>query len=679
MGDYLDSLLDAQAAKAPAAGGDFLDALLDKRANEKPFSASVNSYSDKPGPGLAQYADPKTGRTYYAKPADVQQPDGTASPAGVIAGKVVKAFTYPFRKAASGYRGLYDMAADMAGGIDPKTAADTATGDIQAGQQFQEPTPSGPAAAATDRALSSPFNPLNWPALVARDTAEHYEAAAQQLGAAPEATHAVIEGAGDISTLFGLRSSMRAGGTAAAADEGAWDAPFQPKPKDHAGVQEALNQQYAGQSMGAAATAPNLLNVSPALRDKVTGLVENGGAINKEALARHAEAESLPVPARLSRGQALQDQGLLSDEFNAKGRHQEIRDLFTDQNNNRIENVRTIREQVGPDVFTTNHVEHGETLIDAYKAKDAAVKADISAKYQALKDANGGEFPVNGQAFVASADAALKDANRAHFVPGEVRSLMNDFRDGKPMTFNDFETMRTILAEQGRKAARAGDGTAEHAISVIRQSLEDLPMTGGTPQIKMLADQARQAAKSRFDALRADPAYKAAVDDSVPADRFVQKYVVGGTKEGVGAMRKALSGDATALQTMSVAALDHLRKQAGINSEYSGNFSQSGFNKALEGLSPKLQSLVPPKAAEQLESLGRVARWQQEMGSGNYANRSHTFVAQAKSMAAAAAEGVANVKSGGIPTGTVIRKILGDKAAKKWIEQTLEPGAGIEQ
>ncbi|CAB4121199.1 hypothetical protein UFOVP154_46 [uncultured Caudovirales phage] len=673
MADYLDSLLDAQAAKAPpdvaAGSGDFLDALLDKRANEKPVN-SESWKSQSPGEGMSQYADPKTGRIYYAKPQDQPVASGSDSPMGVAAGKLVKGAMYLPQKVASGFRGMADLVTGQ--------GLDTAAADVRQGQQFTEANATSPAAQATEAVVGSKYNPLNWPAMGIQKGAQAVSAGLQKVGVPEEAARAIPEAGLDIAALFGLKKSMESGG-AVPPDEGNWPSPFTPKPKGPQGVQEALNQQYAGQSMGAAASAPNLLNVSPALRDKVTGLVEKGGELHKEALARHAEAESLPVPAQLTRGQARQDSALMSDEFNAKGKHPEIGTRFNEQNANMVENVRTIREQVGPDVFTTNPVEHGETLIGAYKAKDAAIKADITAKYQALKDANGGEFPVDGQAFVQAADSALKSNMKRPFLPGGVERILQQYRDGDQMTFENFENLRTTLAAEARKADRGGDGNAAAAVNMVRDSLEALPIAGESAKIKMLADQARQAARERFQALEADPAYKAAVNETVPADRFVQKYVIGGTKDGVTTMRKNLSGDDTALQTMSVSALDHLRQQSGIDSGYNGNFSQAGFNKALEGLSPKMQALVPPKVAEQLSSVGNVARWQQQQKRGSYANNSHTFVAAAKDAAANALEGMANVKAGGIPVGTGIRRWVGNKAAKQWVEQTLEPGAGIEK
>jgi len=451
-------------------------------------------------------------------------------------------------------------------------------------------------------------------------------------------------------------------------------------PKDIT-AQAALDQSALSskQSMGAAAAAPRVTGASPELQQAIAQSArKTGGAINPEVLSRHLEADTLPVPIQYTEGQATQDPGLISHEQNMRGKHEELRNHFNAQNDKLIGNVQAIRDQIGPDVFTTNQVEHGDALINAYKEKDAVAKADIKAKYQALNDANGGQFPVDGQTFVAAADQALAKQLKGRYVPSEIKADMADFRAGTPMTFEQFENLRTNLAAESRKAERSGDGNAQGAINIVREQLESLPMGAETAQIKPLADAARTAAKARFDALRADPAYKAAVHEKVAPDDFMRRFVIGGKRDKVAVMRQNLSDNPTAVQTLGVSALDHLRDQAGISPDYKGNFTQAGYNKALRGLDPKLQSLVDPKTAETLQNLGNVARNIQFQPKGSFVNNSNTFVAAAADKAAGALEGAANVAAGGIPVGTWGRSVIGKIRAGKEVKKSLRSGAGLE-
>jgi hypothetical protein len=428
------------------------------------------------------------------------------------------------------------------------------------------------------------------------------------------------------------------------------------------------------QSLSAAAASPNVTAATPELQGAVEA-ARTAGPINNDALSRHIEADSLPVPIRLTAGQARQDVVRLSNEQNARKAVTAYADRFNEQNGQLKQNLQAIRDEAGPDVFTTNPVEHGDTLISAYKAKDAAAQADITAKYQALKDANGGQFPVDGTAFANAADRALGANMKRPFLPSGIQSTLQDFRDGEPMTFENFENLRTTLAAESRKAASSRDGNAAAAVNLVREQLESLPMSGEAAGGKALADQARAAAKARFDALRADPAYNAAVNETVTPDRFVQKYIIGGSRDGVALMRQNLADNPVATQTMGVAALDHLRQQAGVSPMGEGNFSQANFNKHLQAMDPKLKSLLSPKDAQTLETLGNVARYTQAQPRGSFVNNSNTTVSAATEAVKHVAEGVANAKTGGLYG--VGKKVFENRALKKEAEESLKVGAGL--
>lgn len=452
--------------------------------------------------------------------------------------------------------------------------------------------------------------------------------------------------------------------------------PYSARPTPRVTAQDIVDRTVADspQSMGAAASAPNVRAASPELQAAIIqGARKTGGAINPEAAARQIEADSLPVRMQLTEGQALQDPEKISQEMNGRGKTEFVK-RYNEQNTQLIQNLQAIREQAGPDVFTTNPVEHGDTLIQAYKDHDAPIVADIEAKYKALEDANGGQFPLDTQAFVGSTDAALRKALKTNSLPADLAASLNEFRNGRQMTFEDFESLRSDAADAMRTAT---DGRQRAAAGIVRQQLENLPLTPQAARLKPLADAARAAAKARFDALDADPAYDAAVHGTVPPDRFVQKFVTGpqATRDGVATMKANLSDNPTATQTMTVAALDQLRAAAGVDEQWRGNFGQAGFNKQLQALGPKLSSLMDPKTAQTLESVGNVARHTQFQPRGSYVNNSNTLVGALAEHGATAAENLVNAKTG--IGGTVIRKGVELITHKQRVQKALAPGAGI--
>lgn len=450
-----------------------------------------------------------------------------------------------------------------------------------------------------------------------------------------------------------------------------------------AGAPAQMQQQFQAkgglQSAGAAATTDQatinamLAKASPELQNEIRSTPLN--QINMPALERHVEADTLPVPVRLTRGQATQDVNLLSDEMNMRGKNPELANRFNEQNGKLIENMNAIRDTAAPDVYGTNHIENADTIINSYKALDDARTADISAKYKALRDAAGGDFPIDGQKFAANAEKMLGKELKTDFLPPAIAKQLDRYKNGETMTFEQFEAMRTNLAAEMRKAERSGDGNAKAAASIVRTALEDLPLSGQAEALKPLANEARSAAKARFDLLKKDPAYDAAVNDVAP-DKFINKYIIGGNKRDLQALVDQLGKGSEGHQAVSAAVVNWLKSKAGVI-DNNGNFSQAGYNKALQQLDPKLLELVDGQTAEQLRALGNVARYTQAQPRGSYVNQSNTFVAGAKELAKSGLEKTANLAGFGVvPVGTMTREALANRAAAKQTKESLKPGAG---
>ena len=181
-----------------------------------------------------------------------------------------------------------------------------------------------------------------------------------------------------------------------------------------------------GQSVGAAAT-PNATMVqqamsvaTPELQQALKDIPVN--QINVPTFQRHIEADTLPVPVRLTEGQATGDLVKLSQEQNRRGKDTQLAERFNQQNKDLIDNVQEIRNQAAPDVFGTKTIENSQGIIDAYVQMDAARNIKISDAYKKLEDANGGQFPVDGKAIATNADALLAKKLKTEFLPSSIRS-----------------------------------------------------------------------------------------------------------------------------------------------------------------------------------------------------------------------------------------------------------------
>lgn len=403
---------------------------------------------------------------------------------------------------------------------------------------------------------------------------------------------------------------------------------------------------------------------------------ESGSPADQAALARIAEGESLPHPVKFTLGQATGDLAQLSDEFNRRGELPQIADRFKDQDTALKQNVTTLKAMAAPDVTATGPVETAQGIIDSYLRKDEPIRADIRAKYAALEAANGGALPMDGASMVENVDAALKAKMKGAYLPSGIASDLSAFRDGGPMTLEDFENLRTNIAGELRKAQRSGDGNAAYALNLTRDAIENTPISNAaSAQVKALADTARSAAKARFDALRADPAYQAAVDGADPANYF-NKYVINGTPRTLSQMASNL--DDLGQQHVAAGVMDHLARQAGADRS---TFSQAGYNRALynpaNGIAWKINNIFDPQIAQHVESLAGAARTSQLMPRGNWANRSNTTVAALRDWAARGAEGVINLKAGGLPIATAARAAAGHLADRAFVKKALNPADSL--
>ena len=401
--------------------------------------------------------------------------------------------------------------------------------------------------------------------------------------------------------------------------------------------------------------------------------------VNAPVLERQLEADSLPIPIRLSEGQATRSPQLFSEEMNSRGKNPQLASRYNEQNKQLVENIDAIKEKASPDVYGTNHVENGQSLIDSYIDLDKARLATIDTKYQALRDAAGGEFPIDGVAFAENAINSLKKNLKTEFLPDSIMRQVNAFKRGEPMTFEQFEAMRTNLASEMRKADRAGDGNAEFALGKVREALEDLPLVGESKELKILADDARSAAKQRFDLIGQDKAYKAAINGKVAPDDFIQKFVVNGKKADIDMMVSHLGADSQARQVMAAGVVNWLKSKSGILNDGSGTFSQKGFNKALESIDPKILAIVGPEVNSQLKALGKTARNIQERPAGAFVNESNTFTSAMAEKGKNAAEIGLNYTLGGnvIPVGSIARSAIHNVKEAQKIKESLKPGAGI--
>lgn len=448
---------------------------------------------------------------------------------------------------------------------------------------------------------------------------------------------------------------------------------------------DAIKGALASGAEVAPEIAAQIPNATPQLQSTIAEAVKNGEIIDPAALGRQVKADSLPIPISLTKGQAMQDPVQISIEQNMRGKNTDLAYHFNDQNDKLVNNLGEISKNVAPEVSVPDNFTAGSDLVKSLQAQRDAAKQNISDLYGQLRDANGGNLPLDGQTFATNANQALGQNMNGAFLPPSLQSILSDLQTGKsPMTYENFENLRTILGNSSATASRSGDGNAVGAINTVYKTLLNTPMTAQTAEIKPLADAARNAAAQEFGKIDSVPAYKAVVNDTASAspDKFVQTHIINANTGDVANLAAALKDDPMGLQTIKAAVINHLQDKS-VNQ--AGKFSQNGYNNALDALTQggdqsKAALIFAPDELQTLKNLGDTATHIQVQPAGSFVNNSNTDVANA-------ARTAGNVVASGVdaithsPIGSMANNAISNAVQKKAsadvLNDIMKPGAGI--
>ena len=454
--------------------------------------------------------------------------------------------------------------------------------------------------------------------------------------------------------------------------------------------EEVVQRSAQGQSMGAAGSAPNVSAASPELQQAISDAArKTGGAVNPEVLAKQLKADEFDI--QLTKGQATGDGAQLADEFNTRNQNPAFAERKAQTNQKLIDGINGIKEDVAP-AAAVDHEANAQTVIDAYKDKYAPIAADAKAKWTKFQDAAGGALPLEPGDFTTQVGNALKKSGKTRYLPSDVAGDIKDIDDGEPFTVERWDNLKTNLAAAQRTAERTGNGNAALAVSAARDAVENYQFPNLDPKLQAMNADARAATAKKYAMLRSDPAMDAAVNDGVSkgqlspeAKGYMEKYFLKGNKADLANAQANLADNPDAKGAIAGAVTNELKKAAGIDLyRNDGNFSQSGYNTRLNELQPRIKYLMDSDAADKAFRLGDVARDAMRQPTGYGFNNSGTSVTAklAKRVGAGAintVEHVANMATGKLKLGTGAREEIQNWRDSKWVEDSLKPGAGLDQ
>jgi len=444
--------------------------------------------------------------------------------------------------------------------------------------------------------------------------------------------------------------------------------------------------QPSSMQSGGAAAATNQAMLDEAINRATPELAAELKAmkpeqVNKAALENQIVADTLPVPVRLTKGQATQDPSLISFERNERGMKEKLSQHFNEQNKALQENANLIKQKTAEGTFETDYVANAERAIESFKEINNLRQAEIKSAYDALDQLGAGKIEVDSKAFGENAMKALTANEDIDFLPPVIKGKIESYQGGKPMNFAQYENLRTQIARETRKAQRADDGNAVHALTLARSELEKLPLLNETAEAKVVADKARSLAKSEFDLLdkRKDTynsVYADIVNGGADTKDFIPKVVLRSKNADFTKAMDLLKDNPDAIKQLRAGTLDYIIRES---TDASGNFKTGKFTQMVNNLdvNKKLTTLFG-EDAQQIKDLAKTGQLIEARPRGSFVNESNTSVANmASKYAKGAAEAGVNVAAKGLPIGTMGRQFLERRAANKQVAETLKPGAGV--
>lgn len=360
------------------------------------------------------------------------------------------------------------------------------------------------------------------------------------------------------------------------------------------------------------------------------GTMGSAGAAGTDlATQRAATAEQLPVPIRLTEGQATRDFGQQRFEGETAkdpGTGAPLRDRFAEQNAQLTQNFEAMIDEAG--AATPNNIETGRAVNSALTKAAAARKNEYRAKYRIADKAGELEEPVSLQPL-----AEYLNANRAGRSSAPILSTIADelkvqgigdgaLADGsivaRDATLSQAEAVRKAV----NKFVKDTDPNDVRVGAEIKGVLDQITEGKGGELYK----EARKA-RQRYSQLFEDNAVvsqllktrRGTADRQVALEDVFGKTILNGDREGLGMLRRTLQvagGEegAQAWRELQGATLRHLVDEAnkGVGTDVAGRtiFSAAKLDQAIKAMDRggKLDFVLGKKGAQTVRDVNEIAK-----------------------------------------------------------------------
>lgn len=385
-----------------------------------------------------------------------------------------------------------------------------------------------------------------------------------------------------------------------------------------------------------------------ALREQVGRAMNTGGDLNPEAVARLADYTRLnltPTRARLT----LDPYDVTMEQNAAKlaaatgSRDARLPQIAQDNNRRLV----TLMDDMGG-ARPADPYGQGNAVAGTILSQDEQMNRGVTSLYQQARDTSGRSAALDGQAFTQQASRALDEGLLGGALPPSVEQHLNRIARGEvPFTVDYAEQLKTAIGNLQRAAT---DGQTRMALGVVRRALDDTPLMpapqvnpGNLPAVAGTVppspatmgqqsidafNQARQAARQRFQWKESSPVIQRAIDGAIP-DTFIQQNIISKAAgfDGVRTAAQTINQNPQAREAVRTAIVQHL-KDAAIGkggTSQTGNFSGRAVEAALKDIGDrKLGLFFDAGEVETLKAMARTGAFEVFQPRGSAVNNSNT-------------------------------------------------------
>lgn len=358
------------------------------------------------------------------------------------------------------------------------------------------------------------------------------------------------------------------------------------------------------------------------------GAAEAAGGLAAQRIAR---AEALPVPVKLTKGQATQD--FAQQQFERETAKQAdagapIRQRMNEQNQALVQNFDAFLDETGTELPETAYkLQTGQKVDEALRKRAAADKVKIRVAYKDAEKAGETNEPVSLQSVAQylnenRAEAGLAPIMQAVAKQIEVQgvgkgSLLDGTVQIGDMTLNDAERLRKSI----NKFSKGADANNLRVAAELKSIIDESTANAGGEKYQAARKLRKQYADNyeRIGIIKNILGSKRGSDDrQIALENIVDKVVTNGSVNDLNEVRRLLQTQGqegmSAWREMQAATVRHIRDEAtkGVGRDPNGNpmISPAQLNRTIMSLDKngKLQKIFGKKGAEQLKDLNDIAR-----------------------------------------------------------------------